>query len=185
MPAISEFRRGMAIVFKNEIYLISEFQHVKPGKGQAFIKTKLKNVKTGRVIDNSFRLSEKLEAVRLNEKKMQYLYNDNENFFFMDMDTYDQISIAKDLIGEQEKFLKEGIMAKILLHQNDPITMELPITVDFKVIEAEPAVKGDTAGNLTKWITIETGTKLQVPPFIEQGETIRIDTRTGEYISRA
>ena len=185
MPAISEFRRGMAIVFKNEIYLISEFQHVKPGKGQAFIKTKLKNVKTGRVIDNSFRLSEKLEAVRLNEKKMQYLYNDNENFFFMDMDTYDQISIAKDLIGEQEKFLKEGIMAKILLHQNDPITMELPITVDFKVIEAEPAVKGDTAGNLTKWITIETGTKLQVPPFIEQGEIIRIDTRTGEYISRA
>lgn len=185
MPAISEFRRGMAILFKNDIYLIAEFQHVKPGKGQAFIKTKLKNVKTGRVIDNTFKLSERLEAVRLDEKKMQYLYNDNENFFFMDMDTYDQVSIIKDLVGEQQKFLKEGMMAKILFHQNDPITLELPTTVDLEVIEAEPAVKGDTAGNLTKFVTLETGAKLQVPPFIEQGEIIRIDTRTGTYVSRA
>ena len=185
MPAISDFRRGMAIMFKNDIYLINEFQHVKPGKGQAFIKTKLKNLKTGRVIDNTFKLSEKLEAVRLDGKKMQYLYSDSESFIFMDMDTYDQVSINNELVGDQDKFLKDGMIAKILFHQNNPITVELPTTVDLEVVEAEPAVKGDTAGNLTKFVTLETGAKIQVPPFIEQGEIIRVDTRNGEYVSRA
>jgi len=184
MPTISEFRRGMAIIFKNDIYLITEFQHVKPGKGQAFIKTKLKNVKTGRVIDNTFKLSEKLEAVRLEGKQMQFLYNDGENFVFMDMESYDQVSIGNELVGENEQFLKEGMVIRILFHQSNPITMEMPTTVDLKVIEADPSVKGDTAGNLTKFVTLETGAKIQVPPFINQGETIRIDTRTGVYVSR-
>ncbi len=185
MPAISEFRRGMAIIFKNDIYIIIEFQHVKPGKGQAFIKTKLKNAKTGRVIDNTFKLSEKIESVRLNDKKMQYLYSDSSGFVFMDSDTYDQISIDTDLVGDHHKFLKEGLIVKILFHESNPITMEMPTTVELKVTEAEPAVKGDTAGNLTKWATLETGTKIQVPPFIKEGEIIRIDTRNGEYSSRA
>jgi elongation factor P len=185
MPSISEFRRGMAIIFKNDIYLINEFQHVKPGKGQAFIKTKLKNLKTGRVIDNTFKLSEKLEAVRLESKQMQYLYSDNDGFIFMDMETYDQLAINKELVGNLDRFLKEGMMAKVLFHKNNPITLELPTTVDLKVTEAEPAVKGDTAGNLTKFVTLETGAKIQVPPFIGQGENIRIDTRNGAYVSRA
>ncbi len=185
MPSISEFRRGMAIMFKDDIYLITEFQHVKPGKGQAFIKTKLKNVKTGRVIDNTFKLSDKLEAVRLDGKSMQYLYKDGEAFVFMDMETYDQINIVSDLIGDQDAFLKDGTMVKILFHQNEPITAELPTTVELAVTEAEPSVRGDTAGNLTKWVSLETGAKIQVPPFIKQGEVIKIDTRTGEYVSRA
>jgi elongation factor P len=174
----------MAIIFKDDIYLISEFQHIKPGKGQAFIKTKLKNVKTGRVIENSFRLSEKLEPVRLEGKEMQYLYNDGSNFYFMDMESYEQVGISNELVGDDYRFLKEGMMAKLLFHKTEAITMELPTSVDFKVTEAEPSVKGDTAGNLTKMVTIETGAQIQVPPFIEEGNTIRIDTRNGTYVSR-
>ena len=184
MASISDFRRGMAIMFNNDIYLITEFQHVTQSRGRAMIKTKLKNIKTGRVIDNTFRQTEKIESVRLEEKEMQYLYADGENFYFMNMETYDQVPIAADLVGDQHRFLKEGMMAKLLFHGNLPITMELPTTVDLKVTEAEPAVRGDTAGNLTKQVTLETGAKVEVPPFIEQGETIRIDTRTGAYVSR-
>ena len=184
MPSISEFRRGMAIKFKDDIYIITEFQHIKPGKGQAFIRTKLKNIKTGRVIDNSFRLNEKLEAIRLDGKKMQYLYSDESNAIFMDTETYDQVTIDNQLIGDQSQFLLEGMEVKILFHDKTPISIELPTTIDLKVTEAEPAVRGDTAGNLTKWVTLETGAKVQVPPFIEQDETIRIDTRDGSYVSR-
>lgn len=184
MPSISDFRRGMAIMFKNDIYLITEFQHIKPGKGQAFIRTKLKNAKTGRVIDNSFRLNEKLESVRLDGKKMQYLYDEETSSIFMDNETYDQISIADELIGDDKKFLLEGTIVKILFHKTDPISLEMPTTLDFKVTEAEPAVRGDTAGNLTKSVTIETGAQIQVPPFVVQGETIKVDTRTGTYVSR-
>ena len=185
MPSISEFRRGMAIMFKDDIYLITEFQHVKPGKGQAFIKTKLKNVRSGRVIDNTFKLSDKLEAVRLDGKSMQYLYKDGDSFVFMDTDTYEQVNIHSELIGDQDAFLKDGMTVKVLFHQSEPITVELPTTVDLAVTEAEPAVRGDTAGNLTKWVTLETGAKIQVPPFIKEGEIIKIDTRSGEYVSRA
>lgn len=184
MASISDFRRGMAIMYNNEIYLITEFQHVTQSRGRAMIKTKLKNVKTGRVIDNTFRQTEKIEPVRLDEKEMQYLYADSESFYFMNMETYDQVPIAADLVGDQNRFLKEGMTAKLLFHGNIPITMELPTTVDLKVIEAEPAVRGDTAGNLTKQVTLETNAKVEVPPFIEEGETIRIDTRTGAYVSR-
>jgi len=185
MPSISEFRRGMAIMFKDDIYVITEFQHVKPGKGQAFIKTKLKNVKSGRVIDNTFKLSEKLEAVRLDGKQMQFLYEDPNGYVFMDLVTYDQITIQNDMVGDDAKFLKEGLEVKILFHGQTPMTLELPTSVDYVVTEAEPAVKGDTAGNLTKMVTIETGAQIQVPPFIESGETIKIDTRNGAYLSRA
>jgi len=185
MPAISEFRRGMAILFKDEIYLIIEYQHVKPGKGQAFIKTRLRNIKTGRVIDNTFKLSERLESVRLEGKQMQYLYEDANGFVFMDLTTYDQITLSPDLIGDDDRFLKEGLEVKVLFNGQEPITMELPNSVDYTVIEAEPVVKGDTAGNLTKMVKIETGAQIQVPPFISAGETIKIDTRTGTYLSRS
>ncbi len=184
MASISDFKRGMAIMYNNDIYLITEFQHVTQSRGRAMIRTKLKNVKTGRVIDNTFRTTDKIEPVRLDEKEMQYLYSDNENFYFMNMETYDQVPIAEDLVGDQKRFLKEGMMAKLLFHGNTPITLELPTTVDLKVIQAEPVVRGDTAGNLTKQVTLETNAKVEVPPFIEEGEIIRIDTRNGAYVSR-
>lgn len=184
MAAISDFKRGMAIMYNNDIYLITEFLHVTQSRGRAMIKTKLKNVKTGRVIDNTFRTTDKIEQVRLEEKEMQFLYADDENFYFMNMETYDQVPIAEDMVGDQQRFLKEGMMAKLLFHGNTPITLELPTTVDLKVIQADPAVRGDTAGNLTKQVTLETDAKVEVPPFIEEGEMIRIDTRTGAYVSR-
>jgi len=184
MASISNFRRGMAIIYNDEIYLITEFQHVTQSRGRAMIRTKLKNVKTGKVIDNTFRTTDRIEQVRLDEKEMQYLYADNENFYFMNMETYDQVPIAAEMVGDQQRFLTEGMMAKLLFHGTIPITIELPTTVDLKVIEAEPAVRGDTAGNLTKQVTLETNARVEVPPFIEQGETIRIDTRTGAYVSR-
>ncbi len=184
MASISDFRRGMAISYNNDIYLITEFQHVTQSRGRAMIRTKLKNVKTGRVIENTFRMTDKIEEVRLDEREMQYLYSDNENFYFMNMETFDQIPLSAELVGDQQRFLKEGMMVKVLFHGNTPITSELPTTVDLKVIEAEPAIKGDTAGNLTKWVTLETNSRLEVPPFIEEGDTIRIDTRTGTYVSR-
>jgi elongation factor P len=184
MPSISEFRRGMAIMFNDEIYLIAEYQHVKPGKGGAFIRTKLKNFKTGRVIDNTFRPTDKMESVRLEANEMQYVYNDGLSYYFMDMETYDQIPIPDELVGESAKFLKEGMIAKLLFHGEVPMSVELPTTVDLKVTESEPAVRGDTAGNLTKEVTVETGAKLQVPPFVKQGDIIRVDTRDGSYVSR-
>jgi len=184
MASISEFRRGMAILYNNEIYLITEYQHSKVSKQQAMIRTKLKNIKTGRVIENTFRLTDKIERVRLEANEMQYVYNDGDNYYFMDMETYDQIPISKDLLGEQYQLLKEGAMIKILFHESQPITVEFPTTVDLKVTEAEPAVRGDTAGNLTKYVTVETGARLQVPPFIKEGDVLRIDTRDSSYVSR-
>jgi len=184
MASISEFRRGKAIMYNNDIYLIIEFQHVKQSRGKAMIRTKLKNVKTGRVLDNTFRTTDRVEEVRLEEKEMQYLYSDNENLYFMNMETFDQIPLPQALVGDQQRFLKEEMIVKVLFHGETPITSELPTTVDLQVVEAEPAIKGDTAGNLTKWVTLETNTRLEVPPFIEQGDTIRIDTRDGTYVSR-
>ena len=184
MASISNFRRGMTVNYNDDLYIITEFQHVTQSRGRAMIKTKLKNVKTGRVIENTFRSTDKVEEVRLDDKEMQYLYADNENFYFMNMDNYDQVPITADLVGDYHKFLKEGMMVKLLFHENTPINIEMPTTVDLVVTEAEPAVKGDTAGNLTKWVTLETEARIEVPPFIKQGETIRIDTRTGAYVSR-
>ncbi|MDW7681063.1 MAG: elongation factor P [bacterium] len=184
MASISEFRRGKAIMYNNDIYLIIEFQHVKQSRGKAMIRTKLKNVKTGRVLDNTFRTTDRVEEVRLEEKEMQYLYSDNENLYFMNMETFDQIPLPQALVGDQQRFLKEEMIVKVLFHGETPITSELPTTVDLQVVGAEPAIKGDTAGNLTKWVTLETNARLEVPPFIEQGDTIRIDTRDGSYVSR-
>lgn len=184
MASISEFRRGKTVLYNDDLYIIVEFLHVKQSRGRAMIKTKLKNVKTGRVIENTFRSTDKIEEVRLDAKEMQYLYADEQNFNFMNTDTYDQVAISADVIGEDSKFLKEGMMVKLLFHENEIINIEMPTTVDLLVTEAEPAVKGDTAGNLTKWVTLETEARIEVPPFIKQGETIRIDTRTGAYVSR-
>ncbi|MBN1348811.1 elongation factor P [candidate division KSB1 bacterium] len=184
MASISDFHRGMAINFNNDIYLITEYQHVKPGKGAAFIRTKLKNVKTGRVIENTFRLNEKIEEVRLESKSMQYLYKDDENAYLMDTETYDQILIRLELFEDQADLLKEGELVRITYHQQTPMIAELPTTIDVEVTEAAPVVRGDTSGNLTNTVTVETGAQIQVPAFVKQGDIIRVDTRNHGYVSR-
>ena len=184
MTAISEFRTGKAIRFNNDIWIIVEFQHVTPGNWRAMVRTKLKNAKTGRVIDNTFRMTDDIEEVRLDEKQMQYLYEADGNLHFMDTETYDQTFISSELLGEQIKYLKEGDMVKILFNEGAAMTAELPNFIVFKVIQADPGVKGDSATNIQKFCTIETGAKIQVPLFIKENDEIKIDTRTGKYLER-
>ncbi|MDZ7335737.1 MAG: elongation factor P [candidate division KSB1 bacterium] len=184
MTAISEFRTGKAIRFNNDVWIITEFQHVTPGNWRAMVRTKLKNAKTGRVIENTFRMTDEIEEVYLEEKQMQYLYESDGNLYFMDTETYDQTFIPADLLGDQLKFLKEGDMVKILFNEGVAITAELPNFIEFKVIQADPGVKGDSATNILKYCTIETGAKVQVPLFVKEGDTIKIDTRTGKYLER-
>ncbi len=184
MTAISEFRTGKAIRFNNDIWIITEFHHVTPGNWRAMVRTKLRNAKTGRVIDNTFRMTDDIEEVYLEEKQMQYLYEADGNLHFMDTATYDQTFISSDLLGDQIKFLKEGDMVKILFNEGIAMTAELPNFIEFKVIQADPGVKGDSATNILKFCTIETGAKIQVPLFVKEGDVIKIDTRSGKYLER-
>jgi elongation factor P len=184
MSAISEFRRGMAIRFNNDVWIISEFQHVTPGNWRAMVRTRLKNAKTGRVVENTFRMTDQIEEVRLEEKEMQYLYMSGEDFCFMDMESYEQVEISEEIVGDQKRFIKEGNMVKILFLEGNAISAELPVSLEFKVTEAEPGVKGDSAKNIMKNAIIETGAKVQVPLFINAGDILKIDTRTGKYLER-
>lgn len=183
MYSTPDFRKGLRIELNNEPYIIVDFQHFKPGKGGAFVRTKLKNLLNGRVVDKTFRSGEKVGKPDIEEKEMQFLYKDDE-FHFMDNTTFEQISLAAELIGDSKNFLQENTNVSILFYQNQPINLELPIFVELEVVEAEPGVKGDTASGATKPVTVETGAKIQVPLFIEEGDRLKIDTRTGEYIER-
>ncbi|MCR5059496.1 MAG: elongation factor P [Saccharofermentans sp.] len=185
MISAGDFRNNMCFEMDGQVYQVVEFQHVKPGKGAAFVRTKYKNVKTGSVVERSFNPNEKFEQAQLERRDMQYLYNDGELYYFMDQETYDQTPIAADKIGDGIKFLKEEMICKILSYKGEIFSVELPITVELKIIECEPGVKGDTATNVTKYATLETGATVKVPLFINQDEIIRVDTRTGEYLERA
>ena len=185
MISAGDFRNNMCFEMDGQVYQVVEFQHVKPGKGAAFVRTKYKNVKTGSVVERSFNPNEKFEQAQLERRDMQYLYNDGELYYFMDQETYDQTPIASDKIGDGIKFLKEEMICKILSYKGEIFSVELPITVDLRIVECEPGVKGDTATNVTKYATLETGATVKVPLFIDQDEVIRIDTRTGEYLERA
>lgn len=184
MAAVSEFRNGMAILHNGDIWVVSEFQHFNPGNWRAMIRTKLKHAKSGRVVDHTFRMTDKIEEVRLEHKDMQFLYEADDNLYFMDTETYEQTFISASLLGDQTRFLKEGNLCKIMFHDGKAISAELPFFVEFKITEAEPAVKGDTATSISKNATIETGSVVQVPLFIKEGDRIRIDTRTGKYLER-
>ncbi len=185
MADTSDFRNGLIIKFKGDLYSIVEFQHVKPGKGGAFVRTTLKNLRTGRVLDNTFRAGEKVETVRVERRKYQYLYRDGESLVVMDNETYEQINIPVELFDGGEKYLKEGEEVEILVDDNEQIvTVEIPITVQLKVIETEPGFKGNTATNAMKPAKLETGTTVQVPLFINEGDILKIDTRKGEYLER-
>ncbi len=184
MISAGEFRNGVTIELEGNIYQIIEFQHVKPGKGAAFVRTKLKNIKSGGVVEKTFRPTEKCETAHIDRKDMQYLYNDGELYNFMDMETYEQIAINKDVIGDSLKFVKENETVKINSYKDQVFAVDPPLFVELLITECEPGVKGDTATGATKPCTVETGASLNVPLFVNQGDTIKIDTRTGEYLSR-
>ena len=185
MISAGDFRNGVTIEFEGNIYQIVEFQHVKPGKGAAFVRCKIKNIKTGGVVERTFRPSEKLPKAHIERKDMQYLYSDGELFHFMDVNTYDQIAVDGSTVGDALKFVRENEMVKIASHQGTVFAIEPPLSVELEITETEPGIKGDTAQGATKPATVETGARVMVPLFINQGEVIRIDTRTGEYTGRA
>ena len=181
----SQFRNGLKIELDGEPYAIVYFQHVKPGKGGAFVRTKVKNLRTGRVLDRTFRSGERLSEADVEDRRMQYLYQDGEQLVFMDTTNYDQIPFSAEQVGDGRKFLKENIEVDVLFWRGKPIQVELPAFVEAQVTQCDPGVRGDTATGATKPATLETGAVVQVPLFIKQGETIRIDTRTGAYVERA
>ena len=181
----ADFKNGMCIDYNNKLWTIVEFQHVKPGKGGAFVRTKLKDIRSGRVVDYTFNSGTKFDSVRLETKKLQYLYNDGADFWLMDNDTYEQISVPAETVGDAAKWLKENDEATLLYAGEELISIEPQMFVELEVTETEPGFKGDTATGVTKPATLETGATIRVPLFIEEGNKIRIDTRTGEYMERA
>jgi elongation factor P len=179
----AEFKKGLKIQLDGEPYSIVDFQHVKPGKGGAFVRTKLKHMKLGRVIDNTFRAGEKVELVDFDEKRMQYLYRD-DRYHFMDLDTYDQISLAAEEVGDARDFLKENIEVEILFINDSPVTVELPNFIELQITKTDPGIRGDTASGGSKPATLETGAVVQVPLFLNPGDVVKVDTRSGEYLGR-
>lgn len=185
MISTGDFRNGMSIEYEENIYSIVEFQHHKPGKGGAIVRTKLKNLHTGAVINKTFRSGEKVERAIIEKEKKQFLYKDGDMYYFMDTKTYEQVPLDVELLGEGVKFLKENLEIELLKHKNSIIGVELPNFVDLKVTYTEPGLRGDRVSSTNKPATLETGAVVQVPLFIEIGDVLRIDTRTGEYIQRA
>lgn len=183
MISTSNFKNGLTIIYNGQLYKILYFQHVKPGKGGAFVRTKLKDLNSGAIIDKTFRAGEKMEQALLETKKMQYLYRD-EYYNLMDIKTFEQIQLNGDIIGESKDYLLENMELSVIFYKGKPISIELPIFIEAKVTKTEPGKKGDTVSSSFKPAEIETGAKLQVPLFISTGDIIKIDTRTGEYITR-
>ena len=184
MYSTPDFRRGLKIEMNGEPFVMVEFQHVKPGKGGAFVRTTLKSLVTGNVIDKTFRSGEKVDKPDLEEKVMQYLYESDGDFHFMDNESYEQSFLTEDQLGDARNYLQENVNVTVLLHNGKPIGVEVPIFVELTVTGAEPGVKGDTASGATKPATLETGMVVQVPLFVEEGDVLKIDTRTGKYIER-
>jgi elongation factor P len=180
----SRFRNGLKIDMDGQPFTITYFQHVKPGKGPAFVRTKLKNLLTGRVVEKTFRAGEKMEEADIEEKKMQYLYHDGETLIFMDTSTYDQLPIGDDVLGDATNYLMENMEVDVLFWKAKPVNIQLPNYIESTVKKSDPGVKGDTTSSVTKPATIESGATVNVPLFINEGDVIRIDTRTGEYAER-
>ena len=184
MISAGDFRNGLTIELDNNVFQIVEFQHVKPGKGAAFVRTKLKNIKSGGVVERTFRPTEKCPQARIDRKDMQYLYADGDLFYFMDTETYDQVALNEETVGDALKFVKENEMCKVCSHNGNVFSVEPPLFVELDITDTEPGFKGDTATGATKPATVETGAVVYVPLFVDMGDKIKIDTRTGEYLSR-
>ena len=180
-----EFRNGVTFEMDGQVHQVIEFQHVKPGKGAAFVRVKMKNVVTGAVTETSFNPTAKFEEAFVERREMQYLYNEGDLYYFMDNETYEQIPISKDTLGDDFRFVKENENVKVLSYKGSVFAVEPPLFVELEITETEPGVKGNTATNVLKPATVETGAVVKVPIFIEQGERIQIDTRTGEYLGRS
>ena len=184
MISAGDFRNGITLEIEGNVYQIMEFQHVKPGKGAAFVRTKLKNIINGGVVEKTFRPTEKFPAARIDRVDMQYLYSDGDLFHFMNTETYDQIALNSDDIGDALKFVKENEMCKVCSYNGNVFAVEPPLFVELEISDTEPGFKGDTATGATKPAVVETGATVYVPLFVEQGDKIKIDTRSGEYLSR-
>ncbi|MBF0458697.1 MAG: elongation factor P [Nitrospirae bacterium] len=184
MIATNDFRRGTKIEYKGEAYEVVEFQHVKMGRGGAFVRAKMKGLKSGKIIEDTFNSGEKFPKANLQSKQMQYLYLQDSMYYFMDMENYEQIPLTEDQLGSSKSLLKEGMVATILYHKEAPLAVELPIFVELVIAETEPGFKGDTASGGAKPARLETGALIKVPFHINQGDTIKVDTRTMEYIER-
>jgi elongation factor P len=180
----ADFKRGLTIELEGEVFQIVEFQHVKPGKGGAFVRTKLRNLRTGNVFDRTFRAGERMEMARVERRPMQYLYRSGGDYVFMDLETYDQMTLAPDHIGPGVKYLKEGLEVGVVMHEQRVIEVELPDTVELEVTQTDPGLRGDTASGGSKPATLETGAVVDVPLFIDTGDVVRVDTRSDQYVAR-
>ena len=185
MISAGDFRNGITLEIEGNVYQIVEFQHVKPGKGAAFVRTKIKNVMTGSVVERTFRPTEKFPSARIDRVDMQYLYADGDLYNFMDVNTYEQIALSTDVVGDALKFVKENETVKVCSYNGKVFSVEAPLFVELETTDTEPGFKGDTATGATKPATLETGAQINVPLFVNQGDRVKIDTRTGEYLSRA
>jgi elongation factor P len=185
MVSTNDFKTGLTVEIEGDVYQVVEFQHVKPGKGAAFVRSKLRNLRTGGIIDKTFNAGEKLPKARVERKEVQYLYNDGKDYYFMDMETYDQFGMSKGQLGDAVKYLKENMTITNLTFKEESIGVELPNYVELEVVETSPGIKGDTASGGGKPATLETGAVVNVPFFINIGDVLQIDTRTGQYIKRA
>ncbi|MGH7707028.1 MAG: elongation factor P [Vulcanimicrobiaceae bacterium] len=184
MISSNDFRNGVTILIDGQLWTVIEFLHVKPGKGSAFVRTRLKNVKTGATVERTFRAGEKLERATVDNREMQMLYNDDDGYHFMDNETYENVTLQRELIGDPADFLKDGMKINVQMHDGVPIGCDLPAHVELRVEETDPGFKGDTATNVTKPAKLETGATVQVPLFVNPGDHIRIDTRDRRYIGR-
>lgn len=185
MISVNEFKNGLTITVDGELWRVVEFQHVKPGKGSAFVRSKLKNLRTGAVQEKTFRAGEKVEQAQIDRRKMQYLYADGNNYVFMDTETYEQLELPGEELTEELKYLKENMVVSVIMYGSETLGIELPNTVDLTVQATEPGIKGDTASGGSKPATMETGLVVQVPFFVNEGDVLTINTVDGSYISRA
>ena len=185
MISSNDLRNGITIVVDGQLWTVIEFLHVKPGKGSAFVRTRLKNVKTGTTLERTFRAGEKLERALVDNRQMQMLYNDADGYHFMDQQTFENVTLQRELIGDPADFLKDGMVVDMQFHDGTPIGVDLPAHVELKIVETDPGFRGDTATNTTKPAKLETGATVNVPLFVESGDVIRIDTRDRRYIGRA
>lgn len=184
MINVNDFKTGMTVSYEGNLYQVLEFQHVKPGKGAAIVKAKLKNLRTGSIVEQTFNSGIKIPAAHVDKTKMQYLYENNGMYSFMNMETYEQVELTKDQIENEAKFLKEGLEVLIFFYENEMLGIELPEKIDYVITETEPAIKGNTATSATKDAIVESGLLVKVPLFIEQGEEIIVSTKDGKYVSR-
>lgn len=184
MIDVQDARKGTVVEIDGTLYEVLEYTHQKLGRGSATIRLKLRNLETGSTVERTFTSGQKVQDVRLEPVHVQYLYHDDEYYYFMDTQTFEQLALRKEVLGDAVNYLTDGLTLKLEMHNGKPVRIELPTAVDLRVVEAEPGFAGDTAGSASKWCTVETGLKVRVPLFVEAGDIIRVDTRTGEYVTR-